>query len=152
MSPPKRLSRLNRFVGLPGGMTADMALAQADRNLEAHREVALAGVDDALAAMTEALAAPDGGDASSQQEIYRLAYEIGAVAGLYDMVAMGLAAQSLCELIDNGRARGVWDGVGAGVHLAAIRLLRRPAQNVGAAEAEVLKGLTRIVQRNGGAG
>ena len=148
--PPKRRSRLNRFMGL-SGLTADVALARAQTNLEAHRTAALEGVDAAIASMND-VANSSAASAQSQARLYEMAYEVGGIAGLYNLQALGHAAQSLCELIEGCRTRHTWDSAGVAVHLAAIRLLRRPEHAVGAAEAEILRGLGRIVKRDGKAG
>jgi len=150
MKPPKsRKSRLYRFMGIPGGLTAETALARAERNVAAHRDAALGQLDVVIGSIDQVLSAPDGTSAQSQQRLLELAHEIAGVAGLFQLVALGLAAQSLCELIEGCFERKTWDQAGVAVHLAAIRLLRRPEHAVGAAESEVLKGLARIVNRDG---
>lgn len=140
-------SRLTRFVGLPGGMTADAALVQAERNLEAHQQAAVVEIDRALAVLTEAITQSNGGSAAAQAQIRRTAYEIATTAGLFGLPALGLAAQSLCALIEHCEARRAWDQAGVAVHLAAMRALRRPVAAVAAGEADILAGLARIVSR-----
>ena len=148
MKPPKsRKSRLYRFMGIPGGLTAETALARADQNLEAHHTTALAQIDATITAMSEVLAQPHDDVRAAQDRLYTKAYEIAGMAALFNLTALGLAAQSLCELIDNSRPRQVWDEAGFAIHFGAIRLLRRPEHAVGSAEAEILRGLARIVKR-----
>jgi hypothetical protein len=140
-------SRLSRFVGLPDGLTPNMALAQADLNLQAHRQAVLKDLDAAIAATDAILAHADSPSRAAQQALFRTAYEIAGLAGLYDLAALGAAARSLCDLIDLCRQRQVWNAPGVAVHLAAVRLLRRPDLGGGGAEQEILRGLARIVQR-----
>ncbi len=139
-------SRLNRFISLPGGLTEEVALARAHTNLEAHRTAALEAVDAAIEAMG-VLAGDCAAKPAARTRLHEMAYEIASMAGLYNLVALGIAAQSLCDLIEGCRLRGAWDVAGVGVHLGAIRLLRRPEHAVGAAEGEILSGLARIVKR-----
>jgi hypothetical protein len=139
-------SRLSRFVGLEEGLTADTALAQADFNLEAHRQSALASLDAAIAA-AGAIVDEASPCKTAQEDLYQAAYEIVGLAGLYDLAGLDVAARSLCDLIDLCRERQVWDAPGVAVHLAAMRSLRRPEPGASETERRVLAGLAQIVQR-----
>jgi hypothetical protein len=132
---------------LSEGLTSKAALAQADLNLEAHRQTALKTLDAAIAATQTMAAHAVSPSQAAQQELYRAAYEIVGLAGLYDLAALAVAARSLCDLIDHCRQRQVWDAPGVAVHLAALRWLRQPELGAGGAERDILAGLERIVQR-----
>ncbi len=140
-------SRLSRFIGLPEGLTSKAALAQADLNIKAHRHTALKGLDAAIAAAETIVTDAASPSQAAQQDLYRAAYEIVGLAGLYDLAALDVAARSLCDLIDHCRQRQVWDAPAVAVHLAALRLLRRPELSAGGTEQQILAGLELIVQR-----
>jgi hypothetical protein len=149
MSKVKRIAwtnRLGKLLSEPGGITVADALRKAGENLDGIREEGQ-GVLDGYLAEIEALRAGAGPAALAEvkAELYRLANKIHATAAVFGLAQLGEAAFSLCELIDRLRERGRWNGGAVDVHLSALRIFRRPDEQVDG-EA-VLAGLGRVIER-----
>jgi len=140
-------SRLSKIIRQPGGTTVKGALKDAKRNVEKLRLECVAEIDAKLgqiqAGFGQAEERP--GDAALD-ELYRSSNDIVGLAGLFDLVELGEAAFSLCELVDRLKGADQWDWPAVEVHLNALALLRRATP--GAVENQhVLAGLRKLTAR-----
>lgn len=140
-------SRLSKIIRQPGGTTVRGALKDAKRNLEKIRLECIAEIDAKLALIQQRFGqAQDRPEDIEMDELYRFSNDIVGMAGLFDMVELGEAAFSLCELLDRLKGADQWDWPAVEVHLSALTLLRRATP--GATEnQDVLRGLRKLTAR-----
>jgi hypothetical protein len=140
-------SRLSKIIRQPGGTTVRGALKDAKRNLEKIRLECIIEIDAKLGLIQQkfgqAEARPDEADVD---ELYRLSNDIVGMAGVFDMVELGEAAFSLCELLDRLKGADQWDWPAVEVHLSALTLLRR-AKPEAPENQHVLEGLRKLTAR-----
>lgn len=152
MTVVRRLTPVNRLAAMihkPGGLKESQAVAAAEANLEALREQTVERLDAVVAALTAEADALSGFDADALDRMYRLSNEVVGVAGVFGYGHMGEAAYSLCELLDELRARESWSDAMVRVHLQTLRLLRQrggPAADPQACAA-ILEGLRQVAAR-----
>ncbi len=136
-------NQLADLVREPGGVKIVDALDQASKNLETIRESTLTAVD-AQIEQIERLCADTGARPADavKQQIYFLASDIHAVAGVFGLGELGEAALSLCDLVDRFRTLDRWNQAAVDVHLSSFRLLRRPSPNTD--RSAVIQNLRRL--------
>ena len=107
------------------GLLMTQAVQRAANNIEAVRDEHLAALDGKLDELcTVAASASMSHSATEAAQVYRLAREVLADAGIFGLKHMSRVAHSLCELMAAGdRHRHQWTGVA--VHIEAIQALRR---------------------------
>ena len=140
-------NRLAKVMRLPGGTTVRSALKDVKRNLEMIRRDCIAEIDIKLGLIQQACAQGEERPSDADlDQLYRMSNDIVGMAGLFDMVELGEAAYSLCELVDRLKASDQWDWPAVEVHLSGLRLLRRAKP--GAPENQhVLAGLRKLTAR-----
>ena len=142
--PANRLAGALR-KGSPG--TVSECLNRAGENLHHIAEACLGHLDDGLDLLEATLCGwPEKQDASYLRTLYLQSVKligVGTVAGLPDIDRV---ARSLCDVIDGLITRELWEREPVQVHLAAMRLLRKPNQ-LGAGSSDVIEGLQRIRKR-----
>ncbi|HVY87740.1 MAG TPA: hypothetical protein VG942_02675 [Hyphomonadaceae bacterium] len=107
------------------GLLMTQAIQRAASNIEAVRDEHLAALDGKLDQLClVAAAATESHSANDAAQVYRLAREVLADAGIFGLKHMNRVAHSLCELMAAGdRHRHQWTGIT--VHVEAIQALRR---------------------------
>lgn len=140
-------SRLSKIIRQPGGTTVRGALKDAKRNLDMIRRECVAEIDVKLGVIQQKFGQADAKPSDADlEELYRLSNDVVGMAGVFEMMELGEAAFSLCELIDRLKAPDQWDWPAVEVHLNGLRLLRRATP--GAPEnQDVLKGLRKLTAR-----
>ncbi|MFT3722232.1 MAG: hypothetical protein QM773_01505 [Hyphomonadaceae bacterium] len=138
-------NKLAKTITDPAGMLVKQAVQNASANIEAVRDEHIAALDvkmDELAAVSAKAMQTQGSDDASQ--VYRLAREILADAGMFGLKHISRAAHSLCELMAAGdRYRHQWAGVA--VHIEAISILRKGGGAFGGTDVDtMLAGLEKI--------
>lgn len=137
-------NKLAKTITDPAGMLVKQAVQNASANIEAVRDEHIAALDvkmDALASAAVTAMQTQGSDDAAQ--VYRLAREILADAGIFGLKNISRAAHSLCELMAAGdRHRHQWAGVA--VHVEAISILRKGSAFGGADVDAILAGLEKI--------
>jgi hypothetical protein len=141
-------NRLSKIIWAPGGKTVVQALEDAQGNLEEGRE----GCLDALRVkLTEIQALGRRAEQAPKlvivEGLYTLSSEVLDMAGVYGMPELGLAAFSLCELLDNLAARKMWNWPAVQVHLNGLLLLADPANAPPEARQHVVDGLRQVCHR-----
>lgn len=118
-------NKLAKTVTDPRGMLVSHAVQKASGNMEKVRDAHMAALDGKLDELaTAGASAMQTQSAEDAANLYRLAREILADAGIFGLKPMNRAAHSLCELMAAGdRHRHQWAGVA--VHLEAMSILRR---------------------------
>ena len=146
-----RTSRISQMIDKPGGVSVGVALAQADRNLEALREQAMERVSDAVAVL--AAVPPPVTELQKDvaaREAYAAASDVIDAAGPFGQDDLCTAAAGLCDLIDDAGADIDWRIIT--VHAQSLRmLLTLPKEDRDSREA-ILGELRRVLERRlGGA-
>ena len=116
---------LAAIVKKPGGVRVGDALKKAGDNLDTIRESCLGAVDLQLEQLDRLCG--EGGlrpTDTVKLEIYQLSNDVYGVAGVFGLAELGLAAFSLCEMVDGLRTTERWSQPAVEVHLSAFRLLR----------------------------
>jgi hypothetical protein len=144
-----RENRLAKMVLEPGGVRQDVAVAAASKNLEAIQTDCVAEVDQAFELIKAAAAAPDATqNVKVQKKIYAQSNRIAGLAGSCGLGNMGVAAFSLCELVDRQIITGAWNAKAVSVHIDAMALLRgRDAELPLEGQQQILAGLKNIATR-----
>jgi hypothetical protein len=137
-------NKLAKTITDPAGMLVKQAVQNASANIEAVRDEHIAALevklDDLTTCAAKAIETQGSDDAA---QIYRLAREILADAGIFGLKNISRAAHSLCELMAAGdRHRHQWAGVA--VHVEAISMLRKGSASGGADVDAMLAGLEKI--------
>ena len=150
MSPARvfhRENRLRQLVETPGGKRIPDAARDAALAIEAVAADSAAAIDEALAALTRAVAeAPS--DPAAQKAVYAQASVIAGLGATCGLDGLGKAAFSLCELADRQMLRSEWSCEAVRVHLDAMLLLRRPDMaRSEVARASVLPGLAKVLAK-----
>lgn len=130
----------------PGGVKVSHALAEAAANLEKIRDSCLEAVDAHISELERLCREARGAeDDEVRMAIYHASNDICGVAGVFGLPELGEASICLCELVDRLRSLGKWNGDAIEIHLAALRLLRRPAP--GEDRSDVVRGLRKLIDR-----
>lgn len=124
-----------------GGITLEEALRRADSNVAAAKDRFMAGVDEKLAL---AVNLAKGKDPASLGALRVTATEVGNLAGIYEIVELREAAESLRVLLSRiGDKAPPWAAIG--VHVDAMVSLRRPdISGEASARKAVLEGLRLV--------
>ena len=140
-------SRLAKLMRQPGGTTVAGALKDALRNLAMIRVDCVEEIDATLLLMQQRFGQAEvKPDPAELDDFYRLSNDIVAMAGVFEMIELGEAAFSLCEIIDRLRAPDQWDWPAVEVHLSGLRLLRQAKPGL-AEHQKVLEGLRKLTAR-----
>lgn len=135
--------RLKRLMSEPGGIRASEALRRAEAGLESIRDVCLAALDlkiEALAALPDQL--------DSLEAAYRLANEIFAEAGTFDLNELSAAAYNLCQALAPRMPAGPFPPEVVRVHVQSMRALRTPgAATNQALRSAILMELQKLAQK-----
>lgn len=135
-------NRLAKALEDPNGLLFRHALEKAGANLESVRDSHVAMLDVKVQQLA-ALAAGSARRPEDAAELYRIAREIRADAGMFKLADVSRAAHSLCELMASERpGEYVWGG--AVVHAQAITALRQPLKGSRQSRENMLQGLERI--------
>ncbi len=129
MAPPRIFSRENRLAKLvrkPGGLTAAEALGRADRYLEAVREKSVSALDGMIETVAQIAASKD---LTKLATVKTNANENFSLAGTFQLKEPSEAANSLHELLIYGPQGEATSWSSIGVHVDALRSLRRPEMN-----------------------
>jgi hypothetical protein len=138
-------NKLAKTMTDPNGMLVKQAMQNAAANIESVRDAHIAALEVKLDQLTEiAAAAQKSQTAEDSAQLYRLAREILADAGIFGLKHISRAAHSLCELMAAGdRHRFQWAGVS--VHIEAISILRKGGKTAGGQDIDaMLAGLEKI--------
>lgn len=138
-------NKLAKTITDPNGMLVKQAVHNATANIGLVRDAHMAALEGKLDALATVAAAAIGTQAAADAaELYRLAREVLADAGIFGLKPISRAAHSLCELMAAGdRHRHQWAGVA--VHIEAISMLRKGGQAFGGAGIDaMLAGLEKI--------
>lgn len=138
-------NKLAKTIADPSGMLVTQAIAKASANIEQVRDVHIAALEEKLEQLSEiAATAMKTHTAEDAAQLYRLAREVLADAGIFGLKNISRAAHSLCELMSAGdRHRFQWAGVT--VHVEAIAALRKQGRAAGGPDVDaMLAGLEKI--------
>ncbi len=138
-------NRLAKTIADANGLLVSQAVTKASANIESVRDAHMAALEVKLDSLAElAGTASTSHTAEDAAQLYRLAREILADAGIFGLKYISRAAHSLCELMAAGdRHRHQWAGVA--VHVEAIAALRRSGKSDGGPGVEaMLAGLEKI--------
>lgn len=138
-------NKLAKTITDPNGMLVKQAVHNANANVELVRDAHIAALEvklDELAAVASTAMQTQASEDAAQ--LYRLAREILADAGIFGLKHISRAAHSLCELMAAGdRHRHQWAGVA--VHIEAISILRKGGGAFGGTDVNaMLAGLEKI--------
>jgi hypothetical protein len=126
--PPKSVkylmpdTRLAALVGRPGGRSREMAIAQADQQVELLREDYAKIVDELIGQLETDAARRDRPPAESLATLQRSADRIITLGGSFNMLFLVEAAKRLCDLTETFARLGIVDQGSVAVHVHAIRL------------------------------
>ena len=141
-----------RFVELAtrqGGVTRDMAVGGALKNIESARAESDEMMLKSIAAIEEIAYAPSalkGLGAEDMRAVLRLADQIVTLAGMFCYDNLDTATRSLCDLVDGMLNSGVSDAPPVIVHAKALRLLAPGSPPVSDTEVQkVLTGLEKVL-------
>lgn len=146
VKPQKEENRLARFINKEGGLRREDALLRAQDSLYMIQERANAEIDSALDRIGAMLERRGVITEKDQQELHAMANTILSLGGMFNREALGRAAFSLCELIDELGARGAWDSAAIRVHYEAMCALKGPETKQH--QEAVLAGLQRVTERH----
>ena len=138
-------NKLAKTITDPNGLLVKQAVQNARTNVEFVRDEHMAALEGKLDEMalvaTSAMQTQAAADAA---QLYRLAREVLADAGIFGLKPISRAAHSLCELMAAGdRHRHQWAGVA--VHMEAISMLRKGGMAFGGTDVDaMLVGLEKI--------
>ncbi len=118
-----RENRLSKLLRKPGGLTSAEALKRAERHLETVRDKSIAALDGMIEAVAQIAASRD---VTKLSIVKDHANEIFSLAGTFQLKELSEAANSLHELLIYGPQgeETPWNSIG--VHVDALRSLRRP--------------------------
>ncbi len=139
----RRENLLGKLVRQPGGARISEVLEHCDANLAPLRDAWLSDMEASLLVI-ETLVGGSRPSLEAMGEAFHRANEIGGLAGVYGLEAMGDAAFSLCELLDHLMTEDAWNAQAVAVHLNGLRLLRSitgPGE-----DNEVLQGLRKVTK------
>jgi hypothetical protein len=139
-------NRLAKALALPGGITVGLALSQAEKALDALRPDCLSALDAKIAQIdASASGASFSSTESDIEAVYTLSNEILHEAGMFGLAELSEVARSLCNLTDSLRQTATLDLQAIEVHIATMKLLRRPdVDSDPPTRAAVLDGLKQI--------
>lgn len=138
-------NKLAKTITDPAGMLVKQAVQNASANIEAVRGEHIAALEAKLDELAEVSGkAIQTQAADDTEQVYRLAREILADAGIFGLKHISRAAHSLCELMAAGdRHRHQWAGVA--IHVEAISILRKGEGAFGGTDVDaMLAGLEKI--------
>ena len=121
---PAHTRRLAQLVLQPGGITAQEAVAAAERQLEGLRERGLSDITATIHAV-QALASglPTEELQARGDELYRMSNSLIGIAGVFGKGGVGDVALSFCTLIERMKLARHWDRNAIQAHLDSLRLL-----------------------------
>lgn len=122
--PPNRLAEI---LSAPGGMTVSDALQHAAEKLQASEAQQLQRIDEALRDL-RAIADMAAPSIDQQLRMYDRSSEIVSLAVTVSYRDLSEGAFCLCDLLDNLRQKQVWLKERVQLNLAALAILRRPAE------------------------
>jgi hypothetical protein len=122
----RRENRLASLLRKPGGLTVEEALKRAERHLEAVREKSVSALDGMIEEVAQIAASKD---ADKLTIVKSHANEIFSLAGTFQLKELSEAANSLHELLIYGPQGEATPWSSIGVHVDALRSLRRPEMN-----------------------
>ena len=139
-------NRLAKALASPGGITVGLALSRAEKALDAMRLDCMSELDAKIAQIdVSASAASFSSTESAIEAVYGLSSEILHEAGMFGLAELSQVARSLCNLTDSLRQTANLDVQAIGVHVATMKLLRRPdVESDPPTRAAVLDGLKQI--------
>lgn len=139
-------NRLKNALSKTKGLSRNQAVKAATERLEVIRGISLEEIDRTLEEEIVVLSR-DIRDAADPRvgELYAAANRIVAVAGIFELIELGEAGYSLCELITRLQDGGVWRREMVMVHAEAMALLRHPSAQPEAARAALKAGLRKIL-------
>lgn len=148
VKPAQEPNPLARFLNKPGGLRREDAIRRAEDSLYLIQDRANAEIDSALDRLG-ALVDRRNPTEAEQQQLHQLANTILSLGGMFNRAALGQAAHSLCELIDELAGRGAWDRAAVLVHYEAMCALKGPETKE--QQEAVLAGLRRVTERHAAA-
>ena len=139
-------NRLAKALASPGGITVGLALSRAEKALDAMRSDCLSVLDTKIAQIdASASTASFSSTESAIEAVYTLSSEILHEAGMFGLAELSEVARSLCNLTDSLRQTANLDVQAIEVHVATMKLLRRPdVDSDPPIRAAVLDGLKQI--------
>jgi len=139
-------NRLAKALASPGGITVGLALSRAEKVLDAMRPDCLSVLDTKIAQIdASASTASFSSTESAIEAVYTLSSEILHEAGMFGLAELSEVARSLCNLTDSLRQTANLDVQAIEVHVATMKLLRRPdVDSDPPIRAAVLDGLKQI--------
>jgi hypothetical protein len=135
--------RLAEQVARPGGMTVEMAMSRAGRELGMQAEAGHKSLGETIGRL-ETLCKEK---TDSADTVYGYSAVILDVAGLFDRRTLCEAAYSLCELTDRLRTQNRQDWASISVHVNAMRLIWGTPESEIAAMKSVVEGLWVLTDR-----
>jgi hypothetical protein len=139
-------NRLAKALASPGGITVGLALSRAEKALDAMRLDCMSELDAKIAQIDASVSAASfSATESAIGTVYGLSSEILHEAGMFGLNELSQVARSLCNLTDSLRQTANLDVQAIGVHVATMKLLRRPdVESDPPTRAAVLDGLKQI--------
>lgn len=139
-------NRLKNALSKTKGLSRSQAVKAATERLEVVRGISLEEVDRTLEEEIVFLSR-DIKDVADPRvgDLYSAANRIVAVAGIFDLIELGEASYSLCELVTRLTDGGVWRREMVMVHAEAMLLLRHPGAQPEAARVALKTGLRKIL-------
>jgi hypothetical protein len=147
----RRKSNLSKMIDSAGGVSVGIAVANAQKNLDAKRDEAMLIVEREIAAL-EAVAAPGSTDETSArlEQIYAAATGVIDAAAPFALTDLCQAASGLCDLIDSVPKDQPFDWRIVTVHAQSLRLLQSLPIDAADDRSQVLENLKKVIDRKRG--
>jgi len=140
-------NHLGRKLRKPGGISKDMAVAEASKNVESLRDEFVAAIPGEIQALEEILSGDIRGVAGAitLDAMLRRAGQILTLSGTYGFDRLDVVVKRFCDLVMGMQEKNIEDIAPIKVHLRAMRLVYPGAPEISDEEvAHVLEGLARV--------
>jgi hypothetical protein len=146
-------TRLSELAGRLGGISRDVAVAEARKQLEAMQHESDEVIEGSIHALEAIVYGPDRGDGYSEEQmrnILCLCDQIVTLAATFDYSVLDKVARSLCDVADGLLRTNRQDGASIHVHMQAMRMVSPRAQKLKPEEiATMMSQLSKILAHHG---
>ncbi len=144
-------TRFQELAQRPGGVPREIAIQQADSQIEDFRTEFVDWVDRELQELTQALRAVEGGQADPAQveTIYRRCRQLRDTGTTMGLALVTFISDNLCKVLDTVKSGAPYDAEVIKCHMDALLLARQDAyRKLGPDQVpEMTSGLHRMLER-----
>jgi chemotaxis protein histidine kinase CheA len=144
-------TRFQELAQRPGGVPREIAIQQADNQIEGFRTEFVDWVDRELQELTQALRSVEGGQADKAQveTIYRRCRQLRDTGTTMGLALVSFISDNLCKVLDTVKSGAPYDAEVIECHIDALFLAKQEAyRNIRPEQVpEMTSGLHRMLER-----